>query len=157
MTDEERFFDKIALEIPPSGCWMWQAQIDRDGYGRFRYKGKTQRAPRVAYQLLVGIIPTGLFVLHTCDVRSCVNPNHLYLGTQADNIRDRDGRGRKGYNSCAKGEKHGRAKLTENQVIEIKKNNSDSDIALASQYGVTRSAIYHIRKGYNWKHVRPPA
>lgn len=152
MTDEERFFDKISLDIPASSCWIWQAQKDKDGYGRFHYKGKSQSASRVAYQLFVGSIPSGLFVLHICDVRACVKPNHLYLGTQADNIRDRDERAKR-RNWNIRGEKHGRAKLTKDQVIEIKKNNSDSDIVLGSQYGVTRSAIYHIRRGYNWKHI----
>ncbi len=145
-----RFFDKVNIT---KHCWLWTATIGNK-YGQFWFKGGIIRAHRFSYALFVGAIEPGKHILHRreCDNPSCVNPLHLYMGTHQDNMRDRDERTKR-WNWNVRGEKHGRAKLTEPQVIEIKKNNIDSDIFLASQYGVTRSAIYHIRKGYNWEHV----
>lgn len=148
MTDKERFFDKISLTHPPGGCWIWQAQKDRDGYGRFQYEDRPQNAARVAYQLFVGMIPSGLFVLHKCDVRPCVNPNHLYLGTQKDNLRDMTNRKRN-----QRGESHCNAKFTESQVLAIRDDKHNSIPFLATKYGVSYGAIYHIKKRDNWKHI----
>lgn len=77
------------------GCWIWNAATDPKGYGAFRYEGKTQIASRVSYQLYKGNVPSGLHVLHTCDNPSCVNPDHLFLGTNDDNVEDRKSKGRR--------------------------------------------------------------
>ena len=97
MTLEERFWDKVLLAFDAHSCWEWKAARDpQTGYGKIGFGGKTYGAHRVSYQLNVGEIPDGMYVLHTCDNRACVRPDHLYTGTQRDNIHDmlRKGRGR---------------------------------------------------------------
>lgn len=79
-----RFWDKVLLG---DGCWEWQASL-RTGYGQFKYRGRMERAHRVSWLLLVGPVPEGMWVLHHCDNRLCVRPDHLYLGTAKDNARD---------------------------------------------------------------------
>ena len=106
--DSQRFWRQVARG-EPGDCWRWLGGT-RKGYGRFKLKGRMVTAHRHAYELEVGPIPDGLFVLHECDNPSCVNPRHLFLGTQLDNIRDRD---KKGRHVACHGERHGEAKLTE--------------------------------------------
>jgi len=93
MTTQKRFEDKIE-RITESGCWVWMAYVDKDGYGIFRFNGKMQRAHRVSYALHIKQPPEDLLVCHSCDNPSCVNPNHLFLGTDQDNVVDRDKKGR---------------------------------------------------------------
>lgn len=87
MTFEDRFFEKVSPE-PNSGCHLWTAHCNREGYGTFKLEGKKARAHRVAWEIANGPIPDGLHVCHTCDVPECVNPSHLWVGTNTDNMRD---------------------------------------------------------------------
>lgn len=89
----ERFWSKVCI-LHPSDCWEWQAAKFCNGYGVFRLDGKNFRAHRLSWVLEYGDIPEGLSVLHSCDNPSCVNPHHLWLGTQLDNLRDSDCKGR---------------------------------------------------------------
>lgn len=82
--------------VTESGCWIWMRRLNYKGYGVIGYLGKTCPAHRIAYEAFVGPIPEGLMVLHRCDVRSCVNPAHLFLGTDTDNAQDRSRKGRNG-------------------------------------------------------------
>ncbi len=143
-TAQERFDDKWTT-IPETDCWWWIASINKDGYGQLKFKGLMQRAHRVSHILHVGDIPAGKHVLHHCDNPGCVNPDHLFLGTHQDNMDDKVSRGRQ-----SKGEKHGTAKLTETQVLEIRAAlGLHRDIA--AKYGVSESRVSDIKRRKYWK------
>lgn len=143
----ERFEAKIDKS---TGCWEWKASKDKDGYGRFRFSGRSQKASRVAWMLYVGEIPSGMLVCHHCDNPGCVNPAHLFLGTDAANTRDKYDKGR-----GVTGEKNGRAKLTVEQVIEIRSKyaTGEHQRSLAAQYGVAYQHISLIVRRVNWTHL----
>ncbi len=136
-------------------CWLWTGSLNGDGYGTFSFYGPIIAVHRVVWMLLKSEIPQGMNVLHTCDVRNCVNPNHLYLGTQKDNRRDADVRGR---TNLPKGASHPRAKLTDEQVLEIRRLYKPwyfTTYDLAKKFGVGRTAIISIVDGKSWKHLLP--
>lgn len=150
----ERFESKVE-RIPGVDCHIWIAALKTTGYGAFLIDGKNKAASRVAYELYVGPIPHGLHVRHTCDVRECVNPAHLVLGTHADNMRDMSERGR-----CRpvrlSGEKHGRSKLTELQVKEIRRRYVSRDPvngsgALAKEFGISMGHVYQLLTKSRWR------
>ncbi len=93
MDGVQRFWNRV---FKTSGCWLWLGPEGRSEYGEVGYKGKKYKAHHLAYNLTHGARPDGLFILHKCDNPKCVNPNHLYAGTHADNMRDRRERGRYG-------------------------------------------------------------
>lgn len=112
----DRFEARIA-RCPMSGCWIWTGTINKDGYGQFAIDGRTLLSHRVAWEFFVGPLPSDLFVLHSCDVRSCVNPSHLFIGTHLDNMADMTKKGRRiGVKS---GEKHPLCKISSEIVREI--------------------------------------
>jgi hypothetical protein len=148
----DRFWDKV--EKIPGGCWVWTAGKIKRGYGRFRLNGKLVLAHRIAYQDLVGPIPEGLFVCHHCDNLSCVNPEHLFLGTVVDNVDDMM---RKGRDVNPRGEQHGMAKLSENEVVEIRRRVAageyKSQTKLGKEFGVSNQLISRIASRGVWAHV----
>ena len=136
----------------PDECWEWQGCFRRScGYGAFQLSPTTYRAHRVAYKLAKGE-PGDFFVCHSCDNKKCCNPNHLWLGTCADNQRDMAEKCR-----APRGEKNGRSILTLAQVTEIKaalKNHRRGmNEALAKKYLVSRHLISKIKIGRNWQYV----
>lgn len=143
---KERFEDKF-IPVTESGCWLWTASVGSRGYGDFRINKKTVRAHRVSYELYIGQIPEGMCVLHKCDIRLCVNPDHLFLGTNANNSADMVAKGR-----VKRGAAHGMAKLTEKDVIEIR-NSEKLQKVLAKKHSVSRSHISVIRARKAWKHL----
>ncbi len=148
LTEAERFHRKHST--PSVGCWNWAGSRDREGYGRF--KGTLEvLAHRVAWQLANGAIPSGLYVLHQCDNTSCVRPDHLFLGTCADNVHDMQRKGRKPDQS---GEAHPRARLSVADVLEIRRLRPGvTMVALARRFRVGVSTIGHIASGRAWKSV----
>lgn len=122
-------------------CIEWQGGMDKDGYGKVSVWNSTFRASRLAYLLFYGRDPGEKLVLHRCDNTRCVNPRHLFVGTQKRNIRDMDSRGRRTA-----------AKLTWAAVRFIRRS-SKSAKELAVQFNVTRSCIYHVRLKLTWAHV----
>lgn len=150
---KERFESKIFHS--PCGCWFWTASVRPDGYGQIMTKkGLPRKANRAAWEIYRGQIPEGLFVCHTCDNKLCVNPDHLFLGTALDNVRDMDRKGRRVVVSNH-GEKHGCAKLKAYQVLEIRalKDTGLKHWEIAARYNVTRTMIGYILKGTNWTKV----
>lgn len=151
LTQRERFLAKVCPE-PGSGCWLWRGMLDGSGYGVVRLARKIYRAHRLAWKLFRGEIAPSLVVCHKCDVRACVNPDHLFLGTHADNMRDMKERGRSPH-----GDKHCRAKLTAEKVSRIKAMLAEGRMymsELAREYGVTPATIGSIARGTTWRHVK---
>lgn len=143
----QKFFARVA---PTTGsrCWEWNGPRNASGYGRISH-GRGIMAHRVAWELHFGTIPDGLSVCHRCDNRGCVNPAHLFLGTHAENIKDRDSKRR-----LALGSRCGKAKLTEADILAIRGLlETVKPRALATRYNIHISTIYCIRDRKNWKHV----
>lgn len=134
---KERFLSKV--QVVDSGCHEWLSVLNRGGYGKFYYEGKQEPAHRVAYMLFKGEIPKGEWILHKCDNRKCVNPEHLFLGDCKANIKDMDEKGRRGTKS----------KLTYAQVDEINKllDERFSQQYVADKFGVDQTTISKIRLG----------
>lgn len=143
-----RFMAKVSPE-PNTGCWLWTA-ADTGWYGTFTIDGVQISAPRAAYEMFVGPIPFGRVLRHKCDVPLCVNPDHLELGTQADNIRDRDVRGR-----TARGGDDGNAKLTDEIVLEIRRLYAAgfSITSIGAKFRIDKSNVSFIARGKTWKHL----
>src|SRR5262245_16481937 len=141
----DRFHEKVkTLE---SGCQEWTGWVMPNGYGQIHHQGKTQYAHRVAYELHLGVIPEGKFVLHTCDNRKCVNPKHLWLGSFDDNMADMVNKSRQAH-----GSRNGHAKLTADQVREIRCAVGTHE-AIARDFGVSQPTVTMIRRGHTWKYV----
>jgi hypothetical protein len=131
-----------------NGCLYWQGRLDENGYGRIDTGGRPQLAHRVAYTLAYGCELGDMNVCHSCDTPQCIEPKHLWLGTQADNMADASSKGR--INSFrGVGEEVATSKLTEQQAREIKFG-AETAQSIAARYGVTPEAVYAIRKGKNW-------
>lgn len=134
----------------PGSCWVWIAGKGIGGYGRIRIGTKTHYTHRVSFELHCGPIPKGLHVLHRCDNASCVNPDHLFLGTHAENMADRDAKGRQARQT---GSTNALAKLNEADVLKIRAAKGRLQRELAAEYGVSRGHISFIRTGQKWKHL----
>lgn len=148
---EQRFWTKVARG---EGCWEWTGAIcPTTGYGDFSAGGAGSNvgAHRASYELNIGPIPPGLFVLHRCDNRRCVRPDHLFLGTQRDNVRDMIAKGRAAKQQL-KGEKHPSAKLTEADVLAIRSSTEDRR-TLAEKYGISPATVSDIWRRFTWSHL----
>ena len=135
------------------GCWEWIGSRQRNGYGRIRIDWKVYNTHRISWQLNVGTIPKGLHVLHRCDNPSCVRPGHLFLGTQADNNKDRDLKGR---HRPMFGDENPATKLSAEDVRAIRfmaTLEGFSNKRLGRMFNVSATAIYLILKGVNHFHV----
>lgn len=150
----ERFWQKVVPE-PMSGCWLWTGTDAGNGYGVFRLSERSMGAHR--YILSMSHYPwlkdrPNVFVCHKCDVSCCVNPDHLFLGSQADNMADKTRKGRQ-----TKGVKHHRAKLNEEDVIEIRRlyaTGTKTQKMIAKLFDVTQATIGYITIGATWRSVR---
>lgn len=140
-------------KIAESGCWEWDRGLNSNGYGQFTMNGKTYIASRVAYQLRFGDIPAGLFVCHKCDNRKCVNPDHLFLGTNYDNTLDRNMKGRTAR-IC--GEEKSNSILTEGivQAILFLHRDNYKQIEIANKLGVNFRVVSNVVRRKIWKHVK---
>ena len=138
----ERF--QLGFSKMETGCWIWDRPCKRSGYGRFKAEGISFRAHRFAYETFVGPIPKDKCVLHRCDNRRCVNPEHLFLGSHADNVADMVSKDRQ-----AKGRRVAGSKLTDVQALEIR-NSAEPSEDLARRYGIHKTHVWNIRTGKAW-------
>lgn len=150
--DYKQFIEDNSEKIPEAGCWIWMKYVDPYGYGMATRKStsKTGLAHREVYREYFGDIPTGFVVMHRCDNPSCVNPEHLKLGTQKDNMKDMKTKGR---SPDRKGENGTTAKLSKEDVVFIKSFPvlRGSGKYLANLFKVSKTTICDIRKGRSWK------
>lgn len=145
---KERFESHVHL-IPFTTCHIFESESS-GGYGQISVNSKMEMSHRVAYELYVGEIPEGLHILHSCDEPACVNPDHLRVGTQQENIDDRTNKDR-----AAKGENNGRSKLTEADVLEIRAMYpAENKSAIARKYRVSPPTINQIVRRVTWRHLR---
>lgn len=166
--DSDRFWGKVSLTANQDLCWKWEAGKDQDGYGKFKIFGSNYRSHRISYYLFNNVDPKELKVCHKCDNPVCVNPFHLFLGTNAENIKDRDIKGRQ---NCGKGKNHWTAvspekirrgvdnpacKYTEEDIlkmVEMKKSGEYTNREIAEAFGCPKTYIRQIMVGERWSHL----
>jgi DNA-binding CsgD family transcriptional regulator len=145
-TPRERITNKVQI-CAETGCWNWKGAKQVRGYGELSIGGKKYAAHRLSYALFHGQWPGRLYVCHSCDNVSCVNPDHLFLGTQKDNLQDMAAKGR-----SMRGERNAQAKLRDDDVKAIRASGYTKQ-KLADQYGVSLSTIQSIIQRKAWNHV----
>ncbi|MCH1599077.1 MAG: hypothetical protein L7S70_01665 [Pseudomonadales bacterium] len=157
----DRFWSKVRKDGPTmpnmdSPCWEWTRAKDGNGYGGFWFDGRMRKAHRVSalWAGIISDISDGDCVLHECDNPACVNPDHLWRGSQADNMEDMKRKGR-GSNRDSKGSANNRSKLTEDDVRCIKNLllAGARQNLIAKQFGVSATQITNIKLGKRWSHV----
>ena len=144
--DISRFVAFVSPE-PNSGCWLWCGSIVHGGYGKFKISNVNFIASRVAFTMFVQQIPQGMVVCHKCDTPTCVNPEHLFIGTQRENVADREAKGRGAY-----GDRH-RSKLSSSQVIEIRRlfKRGARNIDIAQQFNISQALASFIKNRRLWR------
>lgn len=148
MKKRRSFHEHLKHIVPDeNGCWPWPGTIESNGYGRGNVDNKQQWAHRLSYAHHKGPIPAGFVVCHTCDVRHCVNPDHLFVGSIADNQRDMKLKGR-----ASRGERSKSAKLTEADIRSIR-TDPRPGWKIAEAYGVSQTTISEVRSRKVWAHV----
>lgn len=148
----DRLLGKVLFDTNGRGCWVWIGSRSENGYGQVQFRGRQWRSHRVSWSVFNGAIPEGKKVLHKCDNPPCINPNHLFTGTQSDNLLDCSRKGR--LNSCV-GERGLSAKLKEADVLKIRSLNSNgvARSELAKMYGVHVSTVDDLINGRSWGHL----
>lgn len=178
----DRFWSKVDKSGGPDACWMWKCGKNKKGYGSFWADGEMWTSHRFSFYLANGAVPAGMCVCHACDVRSCVNPSHLWIGTNADNTRDRDIKGRqvspkgdahwarRNPEMIVRGDRHysklhpekvrrgtnsGNARLTDDDIRSIRERyqGGESQSSIAETFGMSQVNISHVVLGRTWSHV----
>lgn len=148
----ERFWRRAGRTDDARACWEWRGYREQDEYGRITKDRKILLAHRLSWEIHNGPIPVGMAVCHRCDNPPCVNPAHLFLGSNQDNLHDRDAKGR---TPRAPGIRNGMAKLTDAIVVAMREDRGRGLTydQLAAKYGINRSACCAICLRQKWKHV----
>jgi len=147
---KEKILNNYKLEVS-TGCHVWKNYLYPVGYGQVKFQGKDYLVHRLVYEFTHGPIPDGMYICHKCDRRACMNPDHLFIGTQKDNIQDMLSKGRE-----SRGEERWNVKLTEGQVIEIREllKEGNTQRKIAKEFGVSQMAVSHINTGLSWGWLR---
>lgn len=150
LTPEQRFWPKVNKT---ETCWLWTGYTMPFGHGQIHTRYGAKLVHRLSWELHYGPIPDSLEVCHHCDVPQCVRPDHLFLGSQADNMRDAYSK-----NRLAKGERNGHAKLAECDVLSIfdMRSRGEKETVIAEHFNVSRGTINSILRRQNWKHINTP-
>lgn len=153
----QRFWANVDRSGGTDACWLWTGGTDTNGYGQLSVGGRLRLAHRMSWELTYGPIPPGRHygttcVCHKCDTPACVNPAHLFLGSHTDNMRDCAAKGRQ---PGAPGERHPHHKLTEAQVLNIRRLRKEGRTgpSIAQAYNISTTLVYRIAKGKTWKHL----
>ena len=148
-SDKDRIFNNIN-SMTDNGCWEWMGTKLRGGYGGLSVRGKTWQAHRFSYVVFIGEIPDGMLVCHACDNPSCVNPNHLFLGTHKTNAEDRVKKKRSSV-----GESFPKSKLKEQEILEIRRYASlgVTRRTLAKMFRVGSTCITYVVNKRTWRHI----
>ena len=153
----KRFEDKYMTE-PNTGCWLWLGVANKKGYGFMSIYGKNKQATHISLFIYKNILVSkGLDACHKCDNPICVNPDHLFVGTRKQNMLDCEKKGRSNNEAkVKKGEKNGRAKLSDSIVKKIIKELNDGRKCayLSNKYKISHGSIWFIQKGVTWKHIK---
>jgi hypothetical protein len=153
-TDKNRFYSNIIIN-GINECFLWRGTTKSNGYGQFKTLNKKWiHAHRYSYEFFIGKIPDDLCILHKCDNRRCVNPEHLWVGTKKDNTHDMYRKKRNGY-SGSQGENNPKSKLKEKDVKEIRESHSKgiNCTTLSKTHGVSISAIDRIVRNITWRNL----
>lgn len=148
LTELHRFMEKV-LPVPGAGCWLWEGFCRPTGYGQFWMRGADYKAHRASWLLHHGAIPPEQSVLHKCDTPACVNPDHLFLGTQADNMADMKAKGRSLNRARQQGSPRKGAKLTPEQVRAIR-GDCRSTRKIALDYSLDSTTVSAIKRRAIW-------
>lgn len=157
----EQMFNLKTPERPDDACWPWSGSLFSNGYAAMKHNRKTLKGHRVSYELHYGRIPDGIYVCHSCDNKSCTNPTHLWLGTPADNMRDKVAKGRQSKGAAhaetfrnsvlfkenfPRGERSGKSKITDQQRLHVinRVKAGETQREIANDYGITQSAVSAI-------------
>ncbi len=146
LTERQRFEAKYSIDSL-SNCWLWHGAITDNGYATFTHDRKTIHAHRFSFLIHRGDIPAGKHVCHSCDIRNCVNPDHLWIGTRFQNMQDAVLKGRIAY-----GERAGHSKLNTDLVRRIRRS-SECHRVLSEKFGVATSVISNVKNRKTWRHI----
>lgn len=155
---KQRLLERRRID-PDTGCWLWDGSLDSKGYGQIKVggrRGKLWRVHRLAAVVFLGFDgDSAVQVLHKCDTPACFNPDHLFLGTISDNVRDMYVKGRRSYQGYARGEKVGGSKLTPDLVLEIRRRLSlgETQRSIAKAFGIHQTTVRDIKSRHIWAHV----
>lgn len=146
--ERERFLSRVDMKSD-SDCWLWTGRTNPDGYGQFDCQNTAIASHRYMWSILNGEIPSDMVICHKCDNPPCCNPQHLFMGTVQDNVRDRDTKGRQANHS---GTKNGRAVLSEAEVLRVRalRDSGVTYKGIAREMGVSEGCINHILNGRHW-------
>lgn len=144
--------EENSMPVTECGCWIWMLSSARFGHGQLTFRYEHLAAHRASWMAFRGPIPEGMHVLHTCDIPQCVNPDHLYLGKDLENARDRMERGRATLPPRNIGDDHPNAKITAETAREIKYATGTAK-EISERTGVHYQTVHSIRAGRNWSHI----